>query len=93
MTARPLTRTDLRMRQASLDMTDDEAAAELGVSCRTYRAWIARVGASYAHRVPPWVSVMVCMIEFIRSRGLYGEWMAFRARHEGASWGGRCGDD
>jgi hypothetical protein len=46
---RPLTRTDLRMRQASLDMTDDEAAYEFGVSCRTYRAWVARAQAHHTH--------------------------------------------
>lgn len=81
----PLSRDDIRARQRCHGMTDDAAAAELGVPVRSYRAWIG-AAASYARRAPAMLTTLVCAIEFIRACGLYDEWREFRARHEGAGW-------
>jgi hypothetical protein len=73
-----MTPSDLRGRQAGLELQDIAAAAELGTPVSTYRKWLTGV-----RRVPGILVVLVLALAFIRAQGLFEEWLRYRAGKDG----------
>jgi hypothetical protein len=75
-----MTPVDLQIRQAALNLKNEAAAEELGVPVGTYRHWTMG-----DRRIPRMLIVLILALAFIRGRGLWPEWMAFRMGKDGAS--------